>query len=105
MNCHTNILPSPTNWRRSAIVTGPACPSLGSRSTTCRSTPTSTTAHINAGVGCVECHGRIDQMERVQTVQPLNMGWCVECHRDPQLLRPKDQVTNMLWTPPDEREA
>jgi menaquinone reductase, multiheme cytochrome c subunit len=58
-------------------------------------------AHVNAGVGCVECHGRIDQMERVETVKPLNMGWCLDCHRDPRpFLRPKDQITNMQWTPP-----
>ena len=41
-------------------------------------------------------------MEVVQTVKPLNMGWCLDCHRDPELsLRPKDQVTNMQWTPTD----
>jgi hypothetical protein len=40
-------------------------------------------------------------MEVVQTVKPLNMGWCLNCHRDPApSLRPKDQVTNMLWMPP-----
>jgi hypothetical protein len=60
-------------------------------------------AHVNAGVGCVECHGRIDKMEVVQTVAPLNMGWCLECHRDPSPhLRPKDQVTNMNWQPSDD---
>jgi hypothetical protein len=62
-------------------------------------------AHVNAGVGCVECHGRIDQMERVETVKPLNMGWCLDCHRDPAPhLRPKDQITNMQWTPPAGRD-
>ena len=38
--------------------------------------------HVTAGVGCVECHGRIDQMERVRMEKPLSMGWCLECHRD-----------------------
>ncbi len=56
-------------------------------------------AHLAAGVGCSSCHGRIDQMEVVRQDQPLNMGWCLECHRDPTpSLRPKDQVTNMEWT-------
>jgi hypothetical protein len=56
--------------------------------------------HLAAGVGCVSCHGRIDQMEVVRQDKPLNMGWCLECHRDPgPNLRPKDQITNMTWTP------
>ena len=58
-------------------------------------------AHLRAGVGCASCHGRIDQMEVVRQVQSLSMGWCLECHRDPDLsFRPLDQVTNMSWTPP-----
>lgn len=58
-------------------------------------------AHVNVGVGCAECHGPVNQMDVVRTVQPLNMGWCLECHRDPEpFLRPRDQVTNMDWTPP-----
>jgi hypothetical protein len=62
-------------------------------------------AHINKGVGCVSCHGRIDQMEVVQQTQPLSMNWCLECHREPEKhLRPKDQVTNMAWTPADEKD-
>jgi len=40
-------------------------------------------AHLNAGVGCVSCHGRIDEMEIVHQVKPLSMGWCLECHRNP----------------------
>lgn len=55
-------------------------------------------AHVGAGVGCVSCHGRIDQMEVVRQVKPLSMGWCLECHRDPlPNILPKDQVTNMDW--------
>ena len=57
-------------------------------------------AHLSAGVGCVTCHGRIDQMEVVRLDKPIAMQWCLECHRNPTPnLRPKDQVTNMSWTP------
>lgn len=57
-------------------------------------------AHVSVGVGCVSCHGRIDQMEVVRLDTPLSMGWCLECHRDPAPnLRPKDQITNMSWKP------
>lgn len=39
--------------------------------------------HINRGVSCVSCHGRIDKMEVVQQVEPLSMKWCLDCHRNP----------------------
>jgi hypothetical protein len=62
-------------------------------------------AHVRRGVGCVECHGRVDRMEVVYQAAPLSMGWCLDCHRDPvPRLRPLDQITNMTWAPhPDER--
>jgi hypothetical protein len=54
--------------------------------------------HLAAGVGCVSCHGRVDQMEVVGVRQPLAMGWCLECHRDPEPhLRPRHLVTDMDW--------
>ena len=54
--------------------------------------------HVAAGVGCVSCHGRIDQMPVVRQEKPLSMGWCLDCHRNPwPELRPRDQVTNMAW--------
>lgn len=46
--------------------------------------------HVNANVGCASCHGRVDEMEIVRQVEPLSMGWCLECHRDPTPhVRPK----------------
>jgi hypothetical protein len=55
-------------------------------------------AHVGAGVGCRECHGRVDQMKIVQQVEPLSMSWCLDCHRDPKpKLRPRHEVTNMRW--------
>lgn len=55
-------------------------------------------AHVNKGVGCYSCHGRIDQMDVVFQAEPLNMAWCLECHRQPErFLRPKDQVTSMTY--------
>ena len=57
--------------------------------------------HVSRGVGCVECHGRIDQMEVVAQNQPLSMSWCLECHRNPAArLRPPEFVTKMDWEPP-----
>ncbi|MFO0940640.1 MAG: cytochrome c3 family protein [Pirellulales bacterium] len=57
-------------------------------------------AHVNRGVSCVECHGRIDTMEKVYQAKELSMAWCIECHNDPTArLRPLDQVTNLSWEP------
>ncbi len=62
-------------------------------------------AHVNKGVGCYSCHGRIDQMEVVQQVKPLSMGWCLECHRNPELnLRPLDKITVMDWKSDDQQK-
>jgi hypothetical protein len=57
-------------------------------------------AHLNAGVSCVFCHGRIDQMIEVQQDKPLNMAFCLDCHRDPAPnLRPTELVTKLDWVP------
>ncbi|PCJ55805.1 MAG: cytochrome C [Planctomycetota bacterium] len=61
-------------------------------------------AHLSAGVSCVECHGRIDQMERVRQEKSLSMGWCLECHRAPQThLRPREFVTDLGWETDEDR--
>ena len=59
-------------------------------------------AHVSRGVGCVSCHGRVDQMEVVYQKEPLSMSWCLTCHRNPEPnLRPPAEATNMNWTQPD----
>lgn len=59
-------------------------------------------AHVARGVGCVSCHGRVDQMEEVHQVHPLSMGWCLDCHRAPEAsLRPPSEATNMTWQQPN----
>lgn len=61
--------------------------------------------HIHRGVGCVSCHGRVDEMAVVHAAETLHMKWCLECHREPEkFLRPLDQITNMDWAlSPDEQ--
>lgn len=57
-------------------------------------------AHLRVGVGCVECHGNVADMEQVMQMKPLSMSWCIDCHRHPQPhLRPIAEVTNMKWKP------
>ncbi|WP_428938472.1 cytochrome c3 family protein [Fontivita pretiosa] len=58
-------------------------------------------AHVNKGIGCVTCHGRIDQMDVVYQAKPLSMSWCLDCHREPEkYLRPVSEITNMNYSPP-----
>ena len=55
-------------------------------------------AHVNAGVSCLSCHGNIMEQPIVHQVQPLSMGWCLDCHRNPEPnLVPKDKVTDLYW--------
>ena len=63
--------------------------------------------HVNKGVGCVTCHGRVDQMALIEQKSPLSMGWCVDCHRNPEpQLRPVEFITSMTWQPaPGRRSA
>ncbi|GMV16774.1 MAG: cytochrome c3 family protein [Polyangiaceae bacterium] len=58
-------------------------------------------AHVTRGVGCVSCHGRVDQMVEVYQKETLSMGWCLTCHRAPEAhLRPPSEATNMTWQQP-----
>ncbi len=60
--------------------------------------------HINKGIGCKECHGRIDEMPLTYQVPSLLMEWCLDCHRNPKdHLRPREHVFNMRWSPSDEK--
>jgi menaquinone reductase, multiheme cytochrome c subunit len=57
-------------------------------------------AHVTAGVSCVSCHGRIDQMVEVHQEKPLNMAFCIACHSDPAPnIRPVELVTKLDWVP------
>lgn len=56
--------------------------------------------HVAKGVGCVTCHGRVDEMASVVQSKSLLMSFCIDCHRAPEKqLRPRDQITNVEWTP------
>lgn len=62
--------------------------------------------HVNSGVSCKSCHGRIDQMEVVYQAKELSMAWCIDCHRNPEPhLRPVEFVTKLDWEPTDESGA
>jgi hypothetical protein len=58
--------------------------------------------HVTKGVGCNTCHGPVDTMPLMYQAESLQMEWCLGCHRAPEEhLRPRDQVFNMRYRPPD----
>ena len=57
-------------------------------------------AHVNNGIGCSSCHGRVDKMPLTWREKPLYMKWCLECHRNPsQFVRPEDKIYDMAFDP------
>jgi hypothetical protein len=62
--------------------------------------------HIAKGVGCEECHGRVDEMPLTWRVAPLTMQWCLDCHRHPEMhLRPVEHVFDMGWKPAEDQRT
>ncbi len=60
--------------------------------------------HVAQGIGCSTCHGQVDQMPLMWRHATLHMEWCLECHRSPQqFIRPREEVFNMKWEPPDDQ--
>jgi len=37
--------------------------------------------HVAAGLNCEECHGDLSKMEIAENPQVMNMGWCIDCHK------------------------
>jgi hypothetical protein len=59
--------------------------------------------HVNKGLGCASCHGRVDLMPLMYAQNTLQMEWCLDCHRNPaKNLRPTSEIYNMAWEAPAE---
>jgi cytochrome c7-like protein/class III cytochrome C family protein len=62
--------------------------------------------HIKKGIGCVSCHGRVDEMPITRKKQTLSMRWCLNCHRNPEkYIRPREHVFEMDWKPDENQVA
>ena len=62
-------------------------------------------AHVNKGIGCVSCHGPVDEMPLTWRENTLHMAWCLDCHRNPEkFVRPRDKVFDMTWEPEGDQE-
>ena len=61
--------------------------------------------HVNKGIGCSTCHGQVDRMPLMWQNATLQMGWCLDCHRQPEkFLRPRSQIFNMHYDPKEDPE-
>ncbi len=57
--------------------------------------------HVNKGIGCETCHGKVDEMPLMYAQNTLQMEWCLNCHRNPaKNLRPTSEIYNMDWDQP-----
>jgi hypothetical protein len=56
--------------------------------------------HVKKGIGCESCHGRVDRMPLMYQENSLQMEWCINCHRNPELyVRPRSEITTMGYRP------
>jgi hypothetical protein len=61
--------------------------------------------HVNKGIGCASCHGRVDEMPLMYMENSLQMEWCLNCHRNPAVnLRPTAEIYNMAWNGPSSQK-
>jgi len=93
MNCHTAIKPASPLLEvvRESYKTGDPVPWVK-----IHQTPDyvyfNHSVHVNRGVSCVECHGKVNEMIAVYHAMPHSMSWCLDCHRNPaaRVRDPKD---------------
>lgn len=59
--------------------------------------------HVAKGIGCATCHGPVQEMRLMRSAQPIQMRWCLDCHRNPEkYIRPKEEIYNMTWKAKDQ---
>lgn len=58
--------------------------------------------HVNKGMACQVCHGDVNKMPLVWRKNPMQMGWCLECHRAPEkYIRPVEEIYNFDYKYPE----
>jgi hypothetical protein len=45
-------------------------------------------SHVDVGIQCQTCHGRVQNMDVLTRVMNMRMGQCLGCHRDPRRYLP-----------------
>ncbi len=60
--------------------------------------------HIAKGISCTTCHGRVDQMPLMMKARTFHMGFCIDCHREPErFVRPREHVFDPAWEPSEDQ--
>jgi hypothetical protein len=56
--------------------------------------------HLNSGIDCATCHGFVEQMDSTYQAVNFTMGWCVDCHKQPEkyLIPPRD-ISGIFYLP------
>jgi len=49
--------------------------------------------HVQGDVECQTCHGPVETMDVIAREAPLQMGWCLECHRQQEVEHGTDCMT------------
>ena len=109
MNCHSQVLKDDPKLAlvRESAATGKPIPWVQIHKTP-EFVYFNHSVHLRRGISCVECHGRIDQMDEVHEAKSLSMTFCLDCHRDPAAhIRSLDKITDLGWkaaSPQQQRE-
>ncbi len=62
--------------------------------------------HVAKGVGCSTCHGNVAEMPLIHKTETMQMEWCLQCHRQPELfVRPREEIYNTYWQPGANQQA
>lgn len=60
--------------------------------------------HVDKGVGCETCHGRMDQEITAVRAKYFYMDTCTECHKNPEkYLRPQANIYDMGYVPAEDQ--
>ena len=98
MNCHSQIwtnanllLPVRTSWATGNSITWTKVHDLPDYAYFNHS------IHVNKGMGCSTCHGRVDQMPLMYQQSTLQMEWCLNCHRNAPEEHPPRVTRSTTW--------
>jgi len=50
--------------------------------------------HVTKGVACATCHGNVQDMALTAKARPIDMRWCLDCHRHPPEAAHPAHLTN-----------
>ncbi len=62
--------------------------------------------HVAKVMACQVCHGNVNKMPLTWKQNTLMMGWCLECHRNPEkYIRPVEEIYNFDYEYPENQIA